>query len=79
MPSSKYPYAKYSFDASAFIQPWRDLYPKDIFEPIWNFVTECIENQIIIAPLMVKKELEKKDDELLTYTKKFQNYLNHLR
>ena len=71
MPSNKYPNAKYTFDTSAFIQPWRDIYPEDIFEPIWKFVTKYIENEIIVAPFLVKKEIEKKYDELLKYIKRF--------
>ena len=51
--------ARYCFDTSAFIEPWRDYYPLDVFKPIWDFVADSINKGLIISPVMVKRELEK--------------------
>ena len=73
MNSRIYPNAKYSFDTSAFIEPWRRHYPPDIFESLWDFITNHIESEIIIATIMVRTELERQHDNLLRYVKKFSN------
>ncbi len=68
-----YPYARYSFDTSAFIESWNRWYAPDIFKSLWKFITDQIENDIIIASIVVREELERQHDKLLEYVKKFSN------
>lgn len=63
----------YSFDSSAFINPWRRYYPPDVFGSLWDRIAELIEKEQIKASIEVRYELEKKDDELYAFLKRFDN------
>jgi len=69
--------ASYSFDTSAFVDPWRRYYPRDIsvFKPIWERIDALIDDGTIVATEFVKVELERKDDEVLEYVKSKQNLI----
>lgn len=56
---------KYCFDASALIDLGERHYPErlPLFEPIWTFVYDGIENGDIISVDYVKTELERKADD----------------
>ncbi|RLI48384.1 MAG: DUF4411 domain-containing protein [Candidatus Thorarchaeota archaeon] len=62
---------KYSFDTSAFIQPFRDYYPPDVFPTLWDLIGSLIERGDIIATKEVQFELQQKDDKLVTYVRRF--------
>lgn len=42
----------------------KEKYPKDIFSGLWKRIDELCKNERLIAPIEVKKEIEKGDDEL---------------
>ncbi|TFG25584.1 MAG: DUF4411 family protein [Promethearchaeota archaeon] len=71
MVSRLYLRAKYSFDTSAFIDSWRRWYPPLNFVSLWNYIADQIENEKIIASIIVRKELERQHDDLLDYVNKF--------
>jgi len=54
----------YTFDVSALMDGWKRYYPPDILPSLWDRLEEAIENSRIIAPIEVKLELERKDDDL---------------
>ena len=54
----------FSFDTSAFIEPATRLYPRDIFEPHWQWMEGLIEQGIIRSTELVKMELSVTEDEL---------------
>ncbi|MHA1649650.1 MAG: DUF4411 family protein [Candidatus Helarchaeota archaeon] len=68
-----YPHAKYSFDTSAFIEPWRRHYAIDIFPSLWKKIKNLIMNDVILITSAVKDELERQRDDLY----EFINDLNH--
>lgn len=68
-----YPHARYSFDTSAFIEPWTRHHPPDVFESLWTFITSYVNNEVIIATIVVREELERQHDALLEYVKSFSN------
>lgn len=59
----------YCFDTSAFVNPWRRYYPRDLFSSVWVHLDQCIASGRIVASHEVGHELEQKDDELLAYIK----------
>ncbi|MCY3947009.1 MAG: DUF4411 family protein [Anaerolineaceae bacterium] len=60
---------RFSFDTSALINPWYDLYPLDVFPRIWEGLSEAIERGIVVAQVTVIKEIGLQDDELLQWVK----------
>ena len=54
----------YSFDTSAFVNPWRKYYPPDVFPSFWEHLNVLILNEEIVATDEVLVELERKDDEV---------------
>ena len=60
---------KYSFDTSAFINPWRRYYPQNRFPSLWKKIDELIQSGDIVASEEVYQEVRQKDDELLRYLK----------
>ena len=65
---------KFSFDTSAFIEPWKRFYPLDIFPSMWNRFEIISESNIIIASECVFIELEKKSDKLFEWAKKIRPF-----
>ncbi|MHA1784475.1 MAG: DUF4411 family protein [Candidatus Helarchaeota archaeon] len=74
-----YPNAAYSFDTSAFIEPWRRHYQPDIFGAIWNQIKELLLNRRILVTLAVKDELEKQRDELFNFINRINPFLQPTR
>ena len=60
----------YCLDTSAFVQPWHERYPIDVFAPYWNKVKEWTDDGRIIAPEEVMVEVAKIDDDLLAWVKR---------
>ena len=60
---------KYSFDSSALIESWNDLYPLDVFPKIWEYLSDAIDNGHVVSHLTVIKELEFYDDKLKEWVK----------
>jgi Domain of unknown function (DUF4411) len=56
--------ARFSFDSSAFIQPYRRHYPQDLFPKFWEEITARIATGEIIATEVVRDEIDAKDDDL---------------
>lgn len=57
----------FSFDTSAFIEPWRNHYPHHIAEELWDHLDQLSREGIIIANEEVYHEIHKKDDDLLEW------------
>ena len=53
----------YCIDTSSLIE-LKEKYPKEIFATLWEKIDELIQKGRIIAPVKVKKEIERGDDEL---------------
>ena len=60
---------KYSFDSSAFINPWRRHYPPKHFPSLWTTIDDLIEKGDVVASEEVYYEIKQKDDDLLQYLK----------
>lgn len=60
---------KYCFDTSAFIEPWRRLYPPDVFPAVWEKLDDLIGTGRLIATIEVYEDLKRKDDEILEWAK----------
>jgi hypothetical protein len=59
----------YSFDSSAFIQPYRRYYPFDVFPSFWRHLEKLIAEGAVAATEIVRDEIEQKDDELTSWVK----------
>lgn len=59
----------FSFDTSAFIEPWTRRYPPDIFPPIWAWLEDCIESRTISAIDEVRLEIYRQEDDLTGWAK----------
>ena len=59
----------FSFDTSAFIEPWVRFYPRDIFEPHWRWIEQLIEQGTVRSTELVKEELSTTEDELYEWAK----------
>jgi hypothetical protein len=53
----------YCIDTSSLIE-LKIKYPREVFPTLWEKMEELIQNGRIIAPIEVKKEIERGDDEL---------------
>ncbi len=60
---------KYSIDTSALIGAYREHYPPDVFPPVWAFMAQLVEQDVLGASEEVLHELEVKDDELLEWAR----------
>ncbi len=60
---------KYSFDTSAFVNPFRRSYPRDVFPGLWRIIDSEIDDGNIVASIEVLNELQEKEDALLEYVK----------
>jgi hypothetical protein len=61
--------AVYSFDSSAFINPFRRYYPQDLFPKFWDELVQRIASGEIIASEVVRDEIDKKDDQLKAWVR----------
>ena len=55
----------YIFDTSAWIAAWHELYAPDVFPDVWKLIEQDVTNGIIKSPLQVRKELAKKENDVL--------------
>ena len=60
---------RYCFDTSALLTAWRRNYPPDVFPSLWSNLVALIESGNAIAPDEVRVELERKDDEVLSWAR----------
>lgn len=58
---------RFSFDTSAFIEPWRRHYPIDIAPSLWDRIDSLGKDGVVVAQEEVLLELQKIDDELLAW------------
>ncbi|MBD3404700.1 MAG: DUF4411 family protein [Candidatus Lokiarchaeota archaeon] len=58
---------KYSFDTSAFVNPYRHYMPMDLVPTLWDKFDELITSSEIVASKEVHLEIQQKDDELLEW------------
>ena len=65
--------ARFSFDTSAFIGPYRHYHPPDVFPSLWKLLAKKIDAGEIVASEEVHTEIEVKDDELLAFVNGFDN------
>ena len=62
---------RYCIDTSALVHGWIRAYPPDVLQPFWDRMDALIEEQILVAPMDVLVELEKKEgDDLHLWCKK---------
>lgn len=54
----------YCFDTSAFMEPWNRWYPPDVFPSLWDQIGQQIEEESIVSPFEVKREIQAKNDPL---------------
>jgi hypothetical protein len=64
-----YPY-KYIIDSSSLIF-LKLTYPRDMFKPVWDKMTDLMQVQILVSCEDVYEELKVKDDELLSWASNF--------
>lgn len=60
---------RYSLDSSFLITAWRRSYPPDVFRSLWSNLSDVVEDGSIVAPVEVRHELERKDDDVLAWTR----------
>lgn len=63
------PATVYSIDTSSLIHGWRRAYPPKRFPGLWARLDDLIGEGRLVASIEVFNELEKKDDEILAWTK----------
>lgn len=61
---------KYCLDTSSLITAWRVNYRPDNFDSVWDKVSEYGKLGLIISPMEVFEEIQKKDDELAKWVKR---------
>lgn len=59
----------YSFDSSAFINPFRRYYPQDLFPKFWETLSIKTASGEIVSSEVVRDEIDKKDDELKAWVR----------
>ena len=57
----------YSVDTSALLDAWVRYYPPDVFETLWKQLDSLVAKGRLLAIDEVRRELEKKDDELFKW------------
>jgi len=57
----------YSVDTSALLDAWVRYYPPDVFETLWKQLDSLAAEGRLLAIDEVRRELEKKDDELFKW------------
>lgn len=62
---------KYSFDTSSYMTPWKRTHPIDVFESLWDFLSNKFNEEIIVSPSIVKIEI--KDEDLTEFVGQFPN------
>jgi len=65
----------YSVDTSALIDLWVRYYPPDVFDTLWKHLDDLVRKGRLLAVDEVRRELEKKDDELYKWVKARPNML----
>lgn len=60
---------KYCFDASALIQGWNVLYPRAQFPGLWGRIEALVKSGAIVSSDEVRREIERKDDDLFAWCK----------
>ena len=60
---------KYSLDTSAVVQAWRTHYPPEVFPAVWERLDDLIDSGALRATEEVLYELERKDDEVLSWVR----------
>ena len=63
----------YSLDSSVLITAWRRNYPPEVFPTLWSNLAGLIDEGSIVASVEVRTELERKDDEVLAWTKEHEH------
>ncbi len=58
------------FDTSAYINGWRDHYPRLTFPGVWNFIEMRMDSGHIISPREVFNEIKEKDDDIFEWARR---------
>lgn len=66
---------QYSIDTSVIITAWRDKYPPKVFPALWENIQNLIAYGKIVASEEVHRELEKKEDDIYRWIKRFPTML----
>ena len=64
----------FSFDTSAFIEPWVRHYPFDVAEPLWEHLDRLAQAGTVLAQEEVYQEIRKKHDGLSKWLKSRQHF-----
>lgn len=59
----------YVVDTSSFVDLAR-RYPEDVFPQVWKNLEALIRDDLLVAPIDVRQELERRHDQLLSWAKK---------
>jgi hypothetical protein len=59
----------FCLDTSALLDAGTRWYPRDLFPSLWTKLTEAADNDVIVSPDEVLRELSKKDDEVYAWAK----------
>ncbi len=59
----------YCLDANVFIQGWNDYYSMDLCPEYWDILDRLAQENKIFAPIEVRKEIERTDDNLAKWVK----------
>ena len=60
---------KYCLDTSALMEPWNKYYSMDLCPQYWDVLNDLGEKGIVFCTHDVKREIEKKDDDLFAWIK----------
>jgi hypothetical protein len=60
---------RYCFDTNAFMTPWNQRYPIQVFPSLWNRLSDCASDGTIISPDEVYREIQKHRDPLYQWVK----------
>lgn len=60
----------FCLDTNVFIEAWRKYYPPCRVKNYWEILDNLAKQNIIFSPIEVKKELEKKDDDIKKWIKR---------
>ncbi|MFA8342598.1 MAG: DUF4411 family protein [Rhodothermaceae bacterium] len=66
---------KYCLDTNCFIEAWNKYYSPDFCGNYWDVLEKLGREGVLFIPAMVKKEIDKKDDELSQWLKRNSSFV----
>ena len=59
----------FCLDTNVFVESWARRYPIDVFPSFWRRLENWAEKKVVLAPIEVRNELQKIEDELFHWVK----------